>query len=89
MIELIIGILLAISTHTVCDMGKPVDYYKWLDAHPDSTIPMTLSVPGDTDYWLMSDGTDYYLFVFKQPIDDTIATGASHGACFRDVGTVK
>lgn len=85
MIELVIGILLAISTHTACDLGKPVDYYAWVDAHPDYSVPMTLSTPADGDYWLMSDGESYYLFKFAQPIEDTIATGASHGECFRKV----
>lgn len=89
MIELLIGLLLAISTHTACDMGKPANYYKWVDAHPDYTVPMTLHTDANEDYWLMSDGQEYYLFKFIQPIEDTIDTGASHGACFRDVGAVK
>lgn len=85
MLELVIGVLISISTHTACDMGKPVDYYAWVNAHPDYTVPMTLHTDNNEDYWLMSDGTDYYLFKFKQPINDTIATGASHGECFRKV----
>ncbi len=55
MLEIVIGILLSISTHTACDLGKPADYYKWVDAHPDYTVPMQINVPDDTDYWLMSD----------------------------------
>lgn len=89
MIELLIGVLLAISTHTACDLGTPTDYYQWIDAHPDYSVPMTLHTDSNEDYWLMSDGQEYYLFKFKEPIDDTIASGASHGECFRDVGTVK
>ena len=92
MIELIIGILLAISTHTACDLGKPTDYYAWVDAHPDYSVAWTwtvasgLSTREDGDFWLMTDkGDGYYLFKFAKPIDDTIATGASHGECFRQV----
>ena len=85
MIELIIGILLAISTGTACDIGKPADYYSWIEAHPDYKVPMTLSTPDHGDYWLMSADGEYYLFKFKEPIEDTIASGASHGECFRKV----
>jgi len=88
MIDLLIRILLAIATHTACDIGKPADYYAWVDAHPDYTIEATMSIPDDSDYWLMSDSHHYYLFKFAQPIDDTIASGASHGECFREVGRV-
>jgi len=88
MIEIVLGVLLSISTHTACDLGKPVDYYAWVNAHPDYSAPMTISVPDDTDYWLMSDGVEYYLFKFKQPIAQTIGSGEDHGSCFRDVGKV-
>lgn len=85
MIELLIGILLAINTHTACNMGKPADYYAWVNAHPDYKVPVQLSIPDDSDYWLMEADNEYYLFKFAEPIEDTIATGASHGACFRKV----
>lgn len=85
MIELVIRVLLAISTHTACDIGQAADYDAWVYAHPDYSVPMTLSFPDDTDYWLMSDGEHYYLFKFAQPIEETISSGASHGECFRKV----
>lgn len=85
MIQLVIAVLLAISTHTACDMGKPIDYYVWVETHPDYHVPMTLSTPDAGDYWLMETGGNYYLFKFAQPIDSTIASGASHGECFRSL----
>lgn len=84
MINLLIAILLAISTGTACDMGDPADYYAWVDANPDYNVPMTLNTD-EGDYWLMeADGT-YYLFKFA---DDDALDGAEnqHGACFRMVG---
>ncbi len=86
MLQIVISVLLAISSHTACDLGKPADYYAWVDAHPDYSVPMTLSVPDDTDYWLMKADNEYYLFKFSQPIAETIDSGASHGECFRKVG---
>lgn len=80
MTELIIRVLLAIATNTACD-GHKVDYYAWIEAHPDYSVPMTLSVESG-DYWLMCAGDDCNLFHFTEPIADTIATGASHGDCF-------
>jgi glycosidase len=85
MINIVIAILLAISTHTACDIGKPTDYYAWVDAHPDYSVPMQLSTPNDGDYWLMSADGEYYLFAFAESLDKTIPSGASHGACFRKV----
>lgn len=87
MIELIIRIALAIATSSGCQMGKPVEYYGWVEAHPDYTVPMQLSVESG-DWWLMCDGVeDCNLFHFAEPIETTIATGASHGDCFVSVNT--
>ena len=83
MIEMLLGVLLAISTNTACDYGKPADY-AWVDAHPYYHV-MDLSTPEHGDIWLMSDEGEYYLFKFKQPIDETIGSGEDHGECFRKV----
>ena len=88
MIELLLGLLLAISTNTACDYGKPADWYAWVAAHEDYHA-MDLSSPEHGDIWLMSDEGEYYLFKFAEPIADTIASGASHGECFRYVGKVN
>lgn len=88
MIEILLGVILAISTNTACDYGKPADYYAWVDAHPNYHV-MDLSSKEHGDIWMMDDEGEYYLFKFKQPIDDTIASGASHGECFRYVGDDK
>ena len=83
MIELILRVVLAIATNTACN-GQQVDYYAWVNDHPDYSVPLTLSVESG-DYWLMCAGDDCNLFHFAEPIADTIATGASHGDCFRHV----
>lgn len=88
MIELLLGVLLAISTNTACDYGKPADYYGWVNTHPYYSV-MDLSTPEHGDIWLMSDGDDfdgYYLFKFKKPIAETIGSGEDHGECFQYVG---
>lgn len=85
MIELILRVVLAIATNSACQMGRAEDYYTWIDAHPDYSVPMTLSTEKG-DYWLMCAGdNDCNLFHFAKPIENTIATGASHGDCFRHV----
>lgn len=85
MIEILMGVLLAISTDTACDYGKSANYYAWVDQHPNYHV-MDLSTPEHGDYWLVDDyDGEYYLFVFAQPIADTISSGASHGECFQKV----
>lgn len=83
MIELMLRVLLAIATGGGCDMGKPVDYYQWVDAHPDYTVPMTLETDVNGDWWLMSDEGEYLLFKFATDIEDTLDSGTStvHGEC--------
>lgn len=89
MIEILLGVLLAISTNTACDYGKPVDWYAYTEAHP-YYHHWDLSSKEYGDVWLIDDyDGEYYLFVFAQPIADTIATGASHGKCFQYVGSVN
>jgi hypothetical protein len=88
MIEILIGVLLAISTNAACDYGKPADYYAWMDKH-ESYHVMDLSTPEHGDIWLISDRDHfdgYYLFKFKKPIAETIGSGEDHGECFRFVG---
>jgi glycosidase len=68
-------------------MGTSTDYYKWIDLHPDYTVPMTLETDLEGDYWLMEADGQYYLFKFATDIDDTLDSGTSavHGECFRHV----
>jgi len=84
MIELILRVVLAIATNSACDMGKPADYYGWVNAHPDYKVPMTLSTESG-DWWLMVDDGENLLFHFAEPLEMTIPTGASHGDCARMV----
>jgi hypothetical protein len=83
MIELMLRVIIAIMAGTGCDMGKPVDYYQWMDRHPDYKVPMTLSTQDAGDWWLMSDDGEYILFKFAEPLEISIPTGQSHGECAR------
>lgn len=85
MIELILRIVLAIATGSGCQIGKPADYYAWVDAHPDYKVQLTLSTQMEGDWWLMVAGDENLLFKFAEPLEDTIPTGASHGECARMV----
>ena len=60
-----------------------MDYYAWVDAHADYRVAWSSEGTIFGDYWLMEDQGQYLMFKFKQPIDDTIASGASHGECAR------
>lgn len=87
MIGLIIQVLLAIATSKTCSIGQPVDYYAWVNAHPNYHIAWSTEGHPWGDYWIMQgDDGENLLFKFKQPIADTIATGASHGECARYLG---
>lgn len=85
MIGLLIRLYFAIAIHNACNIGKPTGYYDWVNAHPDYTVAWSLESKVWGDYWLMSAEGKYYLFKFAKPIEDTIASGASHGECFREV----
>lgn len=91
MINLLIMILMAMSTGKVCDLGKPTDYYAWVDAHPYRVVQQ-FNIPDYKPVWLMqdSDGNDpnYYLFEFKEK--DALNGGQNqHGDCFQDLGTLN
>lgn len=85
MIGLLIRLYFAIAIHNACNIGKPVDYYAWMATHQDYTVVWYMESPVFGDYWLMQFDKRYMLFKFKQPIDETIDSGASHGECFREV----
>ena len=38
MIELLITLLLALQAGTACDLGTPVDWYAWADAHEQADV---------------------------------------------------
>lgn len=85
MIGLLIRVLFAISIHNACNIGVPIDYYYWVNEHPDYAVAWSLESPVWGDYWIMTASDKFYLFKFKQSIVSTIDSGASHGECFREV----
>ncbi len=87
MIGLLIRLYFAIAIHNACNIGKPVDYYPWMaqPEHQEYRVAWSMESRVFGDYWLMQFDKRYFLFKFKQPIVDTIASGASHGECFREV----
>ena len=85
MIGLLIRLYFAIAIHNACNIGKPTDYYGWVNEHPNYRVAWSLESPVFGDYWIMTVGQGYYLFKFKKPIAETIGTGEDHGECFREV----
>lgn len=86
MIELLIAILLALSSGTACDLGQPVDWYDWARHHDDADVILTVQgVPGVADAWVYQAGDEILLFVFRERISDVTAAGRydPHGACAR------
>lgn len=83
MLIIIIRTLLAIGLQSACHVGTDADYYAWVDAHADYRVAWSLESRILGDYWLMQSGADVMLFKFAKPIEDTVSSGASHGACFR------
>jgi len=83
---LILKVLIAIYNGQACQIGQEADFYSWVYAHPNYVVVKAFEMNVYGDYWLMSDDGEYYLFKFKEPIEQTIASGASHGECFRRVG---
>lgn len=86
MIDFLIALLLTISTGgDPCDLGTSTDWYSWIDAHVDAAKVFTYEA-AEPNLWLYEgkDG-EVVLFVFKEPIEDTIARGeyAAHGRCSR------
>lgn len=88
MIKLIVSLLLAINTHSMCEIGKPVDYYAWMAVHQNYRVAWSFESRVFGDYWLMQADNDLMLFKFKEPIEDTIVSGASHGECFRQLASI-
>lgn len=88
MIDLLIAILVAMSTDTVCDLGEPVEWYTWGHEHPDARTVATVESDSG-DMWLYHDNAtgEYVMFVFKDDISDTLAAGRGdvHGKCAREV----
>ena len=87
MINLLISILIALSTGTACDLGTDAgDWYAYADAHPDMHTVATFETDSG-DIWLYYDepSDDYLLFVFREDVSDTLASGRSdpHGKCVR------
>ena len=87
MIEIVITILLAMSTGTACELGTEVDWYQWIDDNGRTAkIIMTLEPNDAQDAWLYQevDG-DYLLFVYREKIEATLDSGRSdvHGECAR------
>lgn len=86
---LLINIYLSIWNGSVCNLGQPVDYYKWTSQlkEPFHILKSFYTAVGDA--WLidMHDGR-LWLFVFDKKIDEALANGESviHGKCFRRVG---
>jgi len=91
MLNLLIMILMAMSTGTECQLGTPVDYYAWVKIH-QYTVVHSFNIPNYRPIWLMQDADgndpDMYLFVFKEK--DALNGGKDeHGACFQDLGMIK
>lgn len=87
MIDLLIAILIALSTHTACDLGTDAgDWYTWAHDHPDMQTVATLETD-QGDVWLYYDelSDTYLLFVFREDVSDTLAAGRHdpHGQCVR------
>lgn len=86
MIELLIAILIAMSTGTACDLGAETDWYTWAHEHQDASTVATFETDSG-DVWLYEADDEYLLFVFKDDISDTLASGRGdvHGKCARVV----
>lgn len=87
MLEVVIAVLIALSTGTACELGTSVDWYKWVHEN-DNTAKRIMGVyPKDNqDAWLFQEANgDYLLFVFREKVDETLASGRSdpHGECAR------
>jgi hypothetical protein len=88
MIDLLIAILIALKTGTACDLGQPIDdWYAYVAENPSlSRIDkFEFGIEGVDDAWLYEVDSGYVLFVFRERVDDVIASGRSdpHGRCAR------
>lgn len=84
-INVIIAILIAMSTDSACQLGTPVDWYEWADVEGDTAeLVMTLETDKSGDVWVYQEADgDYLVFVFREDIDSVLASGRSdpHGKC--------
>lgn len=85
MIEILIALLIALSTDTACELGTEVNWYDWAAEHGKTADRfMTLETDDDGDVWVYKeeDG-DYLIFVFMEDIDEVLEAGRSdpHGEC--------
>lgn len=89
MLDIVIAILIALSTGTVCELGVETDWYAWADEHGRTAkIVMTLELPETNDVWLYQEADgDFLLFVFREKIQATLDSGRSdpHGECARTI----
>lgn len=84
MISLIIRVMIVILANKACFVGQPVDYYPFMATHQNYSVIWSTEGQIWGDYWLMRfDDGETMLFKFKQPISETVGSGASHGACAR------
>ncbi len=89
MIQVIIAILLALSTHTACDLGTPIDWREWANSAEAETAQrvFTIQTPFDDDLgdaWLYETPEhSYILFVFRENVQEVLDSGRSdpHGEC--------
>lgn len=88
MIAILIAILLTISTGgDLCTLGNPVTNWEgWVDSHPnaESVVRYDATLP---NFRIYQDGDSVVLFVFRNAVADTAASGSSgaHGQCARDL----
>lgn len=85
MLQMLIAILLGLSTGTACDMGTPVNWYEWSKGDGQTSRLILRVEPDDApDTWVFQEADgDYLVFVFREKIDDVLAEGRSdpHGEC--------
>lgn len=88
MISVLIAILVQLSVGgNICTMGTPIqDWTAWADAHPKAQIMIDYEAT-EPNFWVYQDAGETVLFVFKNPIAETIAAGesAAHGQCAREL----
>lgn len=85
MLQVMIAVMIALSTGTACDLGEEVNWYDWAKGEGQSAKIIMRAEPTDNqDAWLFQEADgDYLLFVFREKISDTLDAGRSdpHGEC--------
>lgn len=79
MINTIIALLITLATGgDICETGQAIDWYAYVDQHPDYTPDVIVFYGGKNQFFIT---TDDVLFVFRDAaIDD-------HGRCSRQLDT--